>query len=267
MPSVSLRMTSTDSGHDLEIAQQLRRRSAAREPRARGRGLRRTTFMSRGARLPAPGRCVSCGGLGDDLEHVAGLDARAVEDVFIVPGDPAQQPKPARDDADRPSSARAGHAPCAQPVAKRARRRQRVATRQIRRISSTIWRFLPLRRPSQYAATTSRPRRRPRSRSPGPWRPRCARRRRPELAELRLDVVAGDLRSACHDRCAALRAHASSCLFRRAHRPRERRRRRASRTTTITYGTHDQLPVKCEPRLALERAQQADREEARRRCR
>ena len=67
---------------------------------------------------------------------------------------PPQRPDAARDAIARTSQPREPVMPRRKPV-RIERRRRTVTNTQIRRISSTVWRFLPLRRPNQYAATTA----------------------------------------------------------------------------------------------------------------
>ena len=147
--SVSLRITSTDSG-------MTRGRAGAADVAGRGNvelaprvaqddphdDAKRT-----GARVKGRGRgrrATSSG--GHDLEDVAGFDHRAVQDLLVVARDVLEEPEPTGHDPDD-EPRREPDMPLRKPVV--VRRRRSEANTQIRRISRTVWRFFPLRCPSQ----------------------------------------------------------------------------------------------------------------------
>ena len=135
----------------------------------------------------------------------------------------------------RSSQAREPDRPRRKPVVRQPA--EQCLEHQIRRISSTVWRRLPLRRPSRYAAAIDdAPRPRPRSRCAGDLgRFGCAASTSPlQLLQLRLDVVAGDLAVGHHGAALALMISCSS-------RPCATLRDRTNQTSaaTMTSSDHD----------------------------
>src|SRR6476661_2738474 len=94
---------------------------------------------------------------GGDREAIAGHHAGPVEDVVLIAGDVADQSQAAGRDRDDGPRARPGPRPAPAVCPERAQQR---FEHQMRRISSTVCRRFPFRRPRKYAAaivTTATP--------------------------------------------------------------------------------------------------------------
>ena len=172
--SVSLRITSTDSGTTSRSREQLRDRLAAPGRRAPGAGC--AAPPSLGARVPAGAGAQRSlrRAPGDDLEA-----RRPVGRCVRYRTSASSLRDHVRSSADAGGDDRRRRASVREPATPRAEARGRAAgcssigEHQIRRISRTVWRLRALA-PAEPVRDHDRrrPRRRPRSRSPASWRPR-----------------------------------------------------------------------------------------------
>ena len=151
--SVSLRITSTDSGTSSSRAQQLRDRRGRRDLELAARVAQhdlhevKATARRSAVRRPRLRR-------GPDVmisNALARLHLASGTDDLGLLGQhaPGAGAAPSRSTPTTSHAAGAFGQPRRRPVVDRRRRRLSTRARQIRRISTTVWRFLPLRRPSE----------------------------------------------------------------------------------------------------------------------